>query len=668
MDSVPNPRTPRYRPDIDGLRAIAVMAVIGFHAFPKWVMGGFVGVDIFFVISGYLISTIILESLSANTFSLRAFYARRIRRIFPALLVVLLAVFGIGWFLLFAVEFKQLGKHIAASAGFVSNVVFWSESGYFDTLAETKPLLHLWSLSIEEQFYLIWPVLLWGVAKQRLNPLLTTTVLALASFALAAYEFRQDAVAAFFLPQYRAWELLLGAILAQRALSTRGLDLPRVGRSNLQSVAGLTLIALAVAFTPRNAFPGWWVLMPTVGAVLVIKAGPTAVLNRRLLSCAPLVWVGLISYPLYLWHWPLLSFGRIVVGGVPSPGYRAGAIAVSVGLAWATYRAIERPVRFGRPSIARIATLAVSMLVVGFFGYNCYQRNGLAYRYIEKHVSVVGFDGGDLGYSIDGCGIADPARQRWFAFCKHDSRPTVHVALLGDSKAAAIYGGLVRTSLDSQRWLFIGGTGPEGATVPVISDAAAYQPYQRLAREAFTAIIANEQIDTVVLVTGVRSLFILPTDYSIEELPASGLGDVVLDGLGRAVRELVAAGKRVVLVIDNPTLPDPKECMSRPTPFMWLTRAIETPLRTRCVMPLATHLALSRKYRDVLDRIQAENPERVRLFDTTPYLCDLEAGTCSTLKGKALLYSYADHISDYAAGIIGKDLNRELANLRAPSQ
>ena len=658
----------RYRPDIDGLRAIAVLAVIGYHAFPKWITGGFVGVDIFFVISGYLISTVILESLSGDTFSLRAFYARRIRRIFPALLVVLLAVFGIGWLLLFAVEFKQLGKHIAASAGFVSNIVFWSESGYFDTLAETKPLLHLWSLSIEEQFYLVWPVLLWALAKRRVNPLVTTTVLAMASFGLAVYELRHDAVAAFFLPQYRAWELLLGAMLAERALATRGLERPDAGRSNAQSIAGLTLIALAVAFTPRSAFPGWWALLPTAGAVLVIMAGPTAVLNRRVLSSAPLVWVGLISYPLYLWHWPLLSFGRIVVGSVPSPGYRAGAIAASVVLAWATYRAIERPLRFGPPSIARIATLVASMLVVGFFGYNCYQRNGLGYRFIEKQVSVVGFDGGNLGYSIDGCGIADPARQRWFAYCRHDSRPAVHVALLGDSKAAAIYDGLVRTSLDSQRWLFIGGTGPEGAMVPVISDAAAYQPYQRLAREAVAAVIANKQIDTVVLVTGVRSLFLLPTDYSIEELPASELGDVALDGLGRAVRELVAGGKRVVLVVDNPTLPDPKECMSRQTPFTWLTRAIEVPLRPRCVVRLTTHLALSRKYRDVLDRIQAENPERVRLFDTTPYLCDLETGTCSTFKGKALLYSYTDHISDYAAGVIGKDLNRELADLRAPSQ
>ena len=535
MDSAPRPRTPLYRPDIDGLRAIAVLAVIGFHAFPEWIRGGFVGVDVFFVISGYLISTIILGNLATNTFSFRAFYARRIRRIFPALLVVLLAAFAIGWFLLFAVEFKQLGKHIAASAGFVSNVVFWSESGYFDTRAETKPLLHLWSLSIEEQFYLIWPVLLWFIVKRRLNPLRATTVLAIASFTLSVYELHHDAVAAFFLPQYRAWELLLGAILAQRALATQGLGRPRVGGWHVQSVAGMTLIALAVAVTPRNAFPGWWALLPTVGTVLLINAGPSAVLNHRLLSSAVLVWIGLISYPLYLWHWLLLSFGRIVVGGVPSSGFRVAAVAVSVGLAWATYRAIEKPVRFGPPNIARIATLAGSMLVVGFFGYNCYQRDGLGYRYIEKHVSVVGFDGGDLGYSIDGCGIADPARQRWFAFCEHDSRPGVHVALVGDSKAAAIYGGLVRTSLDDQRWLFIGGTGPEGSTVPVISDAVAYQPYQRLVKEAFKTIIDNQQIDTVVLVTAVRSLFGLPTDDSIEELPASGSGDVVLDGLGRAV-------------------------------------------------------------------------------------------------------------------------------------
>ena len=158
---------PQYRPDIDGLRAIAVLSVVGFHVFPYWINGGFIGVDIFFVISGFLISTIIIGSLERNSFSFVEFYARRIKRIFPALLLVLSACFVFGWFALLADEYKQLGKHIAGAASFILNFLLWNESGYFDTTAETKPLLHLWSLGIEEQFYIIWPFFLWFAWKQR---------------------------------------------------------------------------------------------------------------------------------------------------------------------------------------------------------------------------------------------------------------------------------------------------------------------------------------------------------------------------------------------------------------------------------------------------------------------------------------------------------------------
>jgi peptidoglycan/LPS O-acetylase OafA/YrhL len=164
-----NPTHPKYRPDIDGLRAIAVLSVIGFHAFPEWIKGGFIGVDIFFVISGYLISTIIIENLKNDSFSFVDFYSRRIRRIFPALLLVLIASYAVGWFTLLAEEYAQLGKHIAAGAGFVSNLVLWNESGYFDAASDTKPLLHLWSLGVEEQFYVIWPLLMWITWKRKLN-------------------------------------------------------------------------------------------------------------------------------------------------------------------------------------------------------------------------------------------------------------------------------------------------------------------------------------------------------------------------------------------------------------------------------------------------------------------------------------------------------------------
>lgn len=193
----------KYRPEIDGLRAVAVLAVVAFHAFPSWVSGGFIGVDVFFVISGYLISTIVFENLDKDTFSFCEFYSRRIRRIFPALLLVLMACFTFGWFVLLVDQYKQLGKHIAAGAGFISNFILWNEAGYFDNSAETKPLLHLWSLGIEEQFYIVWPLLLWFAWKRKYSLLTILVVATLVTFALNLSGVKEDTVAAFYSPQTR---------------------------------------------------------------------------------------------------------------------------------------------------------------------------------------------------------------------------------------------------------------------------------------------------------------------------------------------------------------------------------------------------------------------------------------------------------------------------------
>jgi len=211
---------PTYRADIDGLRALAVIAVIGFHAFPQAVPGGFIGVDLFFVISGFLISTILYENLIAHSFSFTDFYARRIRRIFPALMVVLASAYAIGWFVLLPDEYAQLGKHIAGGAGFIENFLLWHESGYFDNAAETKPLLHLWSLGIEEQFYIVWPILLWLAYRARLNLLSLTILIGGASFILNLWgtQVSPNPVATFYSPQTRFWELLMGAVLAYTTL------------------------------------------------------------------------------------------------------------------------------------------------------------------------------------------------------------------------------------------------------------------------------------------------------------------------------------------------------------------------------------------------------------------------------------------------------------------
>ena len=201
---------PKYRSDIDGLRALAVLSVLGFHAFPEFIRGGYIGVDIFFIISGYLISTILFENLQNGSFSFFIFYARRIRRIFPALILVLAACFAFGWFTLRSDEYKQLGKHIAGGAGFIDNFIFLNEAGYFDNSADTKPLLHLWSLGIEEQFYIIWPVLLWYFWRIGANPLTVAVTILAVSFALNLETVKTDVITTFYSPVTRFWELLSG--------------------------------------------------------------------------------------------------------------------------------------------------------------------------------------------------------------------------------------------------------------------------------------------------------------------------------------------------------------------------------------------------------------------------------------------------------------------------
>ena len=211
---VPSEHRIAYRPDIDGLRAVAVLLVVGYHAFPYWLNGGFIGVDIFFVISGFLISSIIFQDLGAGSFRFTDFYGRRIRRIFPALIIVVAACLVAGWFVLLAGEYEQLGKHVAGGAGFIANFLLWNESNYFDNAAETKPLLHLWSLGVEEQFYIIWPLLLWLAWKRNFNARTMTAFIVIMSFALTIAQARTDMVAAFYSPATRFWESLCGALLA----------------------------------------------------------------------------------------------------------------------------------------------------------------------------------------------------------------------------------------------------------------------------------------------------------------------------------------------------------------------------------------------------------------------------------------------------------------------
>ncbi|HEV3300433.1 MAG TPA: acyltransferase family protein [Planctomycetaceae bacterium] len=352
-----------YRRDIDGLRAIAVVSVVLCHA-GLGLSGGYIGVDVFFVISGYLITSLIVKELEQGTFSLAGFWERRIRRILPALVVVTIATIAAGWLLLMPDAYASLGKSVVALAMLTSNMLFCRETGYFQSQAEEKPLLHTWSLAVEEQFYLLVPVffLLFARRKSLHRAFLLLVVASIASFGLSIYGARYSAAAFFLLPT-RAWELLAGALLARLPVRWQTAT-PRV--RDLAAVIGLSLIAIpCFLYDNETRFPGLAALPPVLGAALLIWSGNTAVgipRASRLLACRPIVFIGLISYSLYLWHWPLFAFANYQSVKPLANTERWFLVAISFILAMLSWRYVERPFRSRRLLESRRRLLAVTAL------------------------------------------------------------------------------------------------------------------------------------------------------------------------------------------------------------------------------------------------------------------------------------------------------------------
>lgn len=332
-----------YRPDIDGLRALAILPVLLYHAGVPGFSGGFVGVDIFFVVSGFLITGILARELREGTFSIASFYERRIRRIFPTLLIVVAAVVLLSPFVLLPSEITTLPGEALSSLFFVANIALWRESGYFAAGAETKPLLHMWSLGVEEQFYLFCPLALWIIFKHayRWRVSLVASGLIL-SLALCIWLTPRSPSASFYLIPTRAWELLAGSVLALVGLpcGSPGRTAPR----SIFAIAGLIAIAISVHFYSRKtSFPGYAAILPVLGSALIIGFAPHTLVGR-VLSLTPMTFIGKISYSLYLWHWPVMVFAR-ALRLLDNPVGKFMAIVVSIALAHASFRLIETPTR-----------------------------------------------------------------------------------------------------------------------------------------------------------------------------------------------------------------------------------------------------------------------------------------------------------------------------------
>jgi peptidoglycan/LPS O-acetylase OafA/YrhL len=347
-----------YRPDIDGLRAVAVLPVVVFHAAitlgeERLLAGGYVGVDVFFVISGYLITGLLLREHAAGQFKLAHFYERRARRILPALLLVTFSCLPFGWAWFDAAQLEALGGGLAAVALFASNLLFWQRSDYFAPAAESNPLLHTWSLAVEEQFYLLFPLLLWLLWRLwRERGWVALAILAALSLAVAQWTLRESPAAAFYLAHTRAWELLAGGLAAWLEWR-RGRPAPGYASSLAPGAGLVAILAACLLYDEHSGVPGVAALLPAGGALLVIRYGGGQDLASRVLTSRPLVALGLISYSLYLWHQPVLVFARTAAPGDLSPLHMTGLLLLSLCLAWLSYRWVERPFRdraFLRPA------------------------------------------------------------------------------------------------------------------------------------------------------------------------------------------------------------------------------------------------------------------------------------------------------------------------------
>ncbi len=316
-----------HRREIDGLRALAVLPVILFHAGFAAFSGGFVGVDVFFVISGYLITQIIVQDLNRGQFSIRRFYARRARRILPALFIVMIACIPLAFIWMLPSQYDEFSRSILAVVLFLSNIFFWRESGYFAAEAAEKPLLHTWSLGVEEQFYVLFPLLLmlaWRLGKTRIVPIMI--IIALLSLGLSEYASRYYLNANFFLLPTRAWELLIGSITAVALIRES-----EKKYANALSLFGLALIIISIfTFDEAMRLPSALSLIPTLGTALILRYATANTFAARALSLRPLVAIGLISYSAYLWHQPLFAFARMHLLSVPSPSLMLTLATVSL--------------------------------------------------------------------------------------------------------------------------------------------------------------------------------------------------------------------------------------------------------------------------------------------------------------------------------------------------
>jgi peptidoglycan/LPS O-acetylase OafA/YrhL len=624
----------RYRPEVDGLRSVAVVPVILFHAGLSAIRGGFVGVDVFFVISGYLITSIIIDQHQRGTFSLLDFYARRARRILPALFLVVLCMVPFAWLWMVPGQLREASQSVVAVSVFASNVLFWLHSGYFDRLAAERPLLHTWSLGVEEQFYLLFPVtflLLWRFGKRWLGAVVVA--LAIVSLTLAEYWQPWDASAAFYLLPTRAWELAIGVLCALSQFKQGQL------KSELLSAVGLVLIATSVfVYDETVPFPSLYTLVPVGGTALVILFAAQHTRTARLLSARPLVGIGLVSYSAYLWHQPLFALARIRSFEPPGTFVMLALSGLSVLLAYVSWRFVEQPIRHFRgwsPSRVLVVAAAVSavFLGIGAWGYltdgfrtvktTGEQRALLDHARISPKRGACHTRGRDYLKPANACEYFDG---------------TVTWAVLGDSHAVELAFSVAERGKGfgvKVKHLSFSGCGP------ALEHTAAEEDCRNWTREAVTYLAAERSIDTVLVNYRLHKYLSGEQIGVFPEVPNSVKDDVrdaYWTDLVGILRMLSDANKRVVLVLQAPEL----------------RRHVE-----ELIMAPGSRgdrVGVTRQWweqrKAFVDSHLRDLPRHVLVIDPTDLFCD--RANCYAVRNQETLYYDADHLSLTGASYVAR--------------
>lgn len=631
----------KYRAEIDGLRAVAIIPVIFYHAGFNFFNGGYVGVDVFFVISGYLITNVIIVEKSEDRFSLLNFYERRVRRILPALFFITLTCIPFAWLWLMPVDMKNFSQSVAAVATFSSNLLFLRESGYFDAAVELKPLIHTWSLAIEEQYYLLFPlfvILLWRSGKRGL--LVISSLLLLLSLSLSQLIVSTQPAAAFYLLPTRAWELLIGVVVAL-SLFQRRKERVNIAICQAGSLIGAVLIAYSVfTYDTNTPFPSVYTLAPTVGTALIIVFAVKGTIVKAWLSNKTLVGLGLISYSLYLWHQPLFAFTRYRSFSEPTELMMASLCVATLPLAFLSWRYVEKPFRtkglLHRNVVFGLATVCI--LFFGMIGYMGHSSDGFTQRVKRNPMAV----DGDLdhfaflGYIDDQFVDCTPTKiatealtWRGIRRCAQSSTgEQVDVVLIGDSHAEHLFIGLSEALPKHNIAYYI------QAAVPVLGS----EQFETI----FSHVIEDKYIQVVVLTMS----------YGRPLREYGPINQLQME-LERTIENLVNSGKRVVVVGDIPLFEfEPTRC----------AYVLNSDQRIRCDMDEAIVSEYQTPYAGILRSISSvPGAEFVDLNDLFCY-----KSVCSMRKGTTLMYRDNNHLNIPGSRFVGAELLKRSTYLRLP--